>query len=60
MKKTLLLLTIFLISTLHCFSQNEGQINVLFSGMYIAKTGGVPAANIEFFTYLLFYDDGKV
>ena len=28
--------------------------------MYIAKSGSIPAANIEIFTYLRFYDDGSV
>jgi hypothetical protein len=46
--------------TFSSFAQTENKTNILFDVLYIAKTGGVPAANIEIFTYLLFYDDGSV
>ena len=60
MKKILTLQTIFLLAT-HCsYSQLEGKTGIFFDGLYIAKTGAVPAANIEIFTYLKFYDDGTV
>lgn len=42
------------------YSQSETKSIILFDGLYIAKTGGVPAAKIEIFTYLRFYDDGSV
>lgn len=41
-------------------AQAEPEKNILLDGFYIAKTGGVAAANIEIFTYLKFYDDGNV
>lgn len=47
-------------TSLHSYSQAETQLKISLDGIYTAKTGGVPAANIEIFTYLRFYDDGTV
>ncbi len=60
MKRTLIFLTILITSIFHSFAQNETSMHISFDGLCIAKTGGVPAANIEIFTYLRFYDDGTV
>ncbi|MBL7746992.1 MAG: hypothetical protein JNM19_06165 [Chitinophagaceae bacterium] len=60
MKHSLVILTILTTISFHSYSQTETQPVVSFNGFYIAKTGSVPAANIEIFTYLLFYEDGTV
>lgn len=60
MKQLLIFLTILITSTFSCYSQVETKTIISFDGLYIAKTGGIPAANIEIFTYLRFYDDGSV
>ena len=60
MKQILIFLTVLITTTFRSYSQAEIKTNISFDGLYIAKTGGVPAANIEIFTYLLFYDDGSV
>lgn len=60
MKKIIIFFTVLITTTFHSYSQVKTKINILFDGLYIAKTGGVPAANIEIFTYLRFYDDGSV
>ena len=53
-------MTVLITTTICSFSQADTKINIFFDGLYIAKTGGVPAANIEIFTYLRFYDNGSV
>ena len=60
MKKKLSLFIILFITTFYAFAQKEEKATVSFNGLYLAKTGAVPAANIEIFTYLRFYDDGTV
>ncbi len=60
MKQTLFFLTIIITTTFSSYSQSETKATIVFDGLYVAKTGGVPAANIEIFTYLRFYDDGSV
>ena len=60
MKQTLIILTILIITSIRSYSQADTKTNIFFNGLYIAKTGGVPAANIEIFTYLRFYDNGSV
>ena len=60
MKQIFLFLTFLVTTTFSSYAQTETKTNNLFDGLYIAKTGSVPAANIEIFTYLLFYDDGSV
>ena len=60
MKQTFIFLTLLISTTFHSNSQTEAKITILFDGLYVAKTGGVAAANIEIFTYLRFYDDGTV
>ena len=60
MKQTLFYFTVLLTTSLHSYSQTETQSKISFDGIYTAKTGGVPAANIEIFTYLRFYEDGTV
>lgn len=60
MKKKLILFAILFITACHSFAQKEEKLNVSYNGLYLAKTGAVPAANIEIFTYLRFYDDGAV
>ncbi len=60
MKQILSYLTALFATTFCAYSQVEIITKLSFDGLYIAKTGGVPAANIEIFTYLRFYDDGSV
>ncbi|MEI9910506.1 MAG: hypothetical protein WDO71_13055 [Bacteroidota bacterium] len=60
MKQTLIFVTLLITTTFCSYSQAETKSTILFDGLYIAKTGGVPAANIEIFTYMRFYDDGSV
>ena len=60
MKQRLIILIVLITTTLASYSQTETKTTILFDGLYIAKTGGVPAANIEIFTYLRFYEDGSV
>jgi hypothetical protein len=60
MKQALIFLTVLTMTSFHSYSQTESKTNVLLDGLYIAKTGSIPAANIEIFTYLRFYDDGSV
>lgn len=60
MKQALIVLTFLITTIFSSYSQAETKTTILFDGLYIAKTGGVPAANIEIFTYLRFYDDGSV
>ena len=60
MKKLLVTLIVLLIANTDSFSQTESKASILFDGLYIAKTGSVPAANLEIFTYLRFYEDGTV
>jgi len=60
MKQALILLTVLITTSFRSYSQTENKTNILYDGFYIAKTGSVPAANIEIFTYLQFYDDGTV
>jgi hypothetical protein len=60
MKHTFIILPIFLTTILNCYSQTGDKTNILYDGLYVAKTGSVPAANLEIFTYLLFDDDGSV
>jgi hypothetical protein len=60
MKHVLICALILIIAPFASYAQTEAKANILFDGMYIAKTGSVPAANIEIFTYLQFYDDGSV
>lgn len=59
MKQTLILLTVLITTTFTSWSQAETK-SISFDGLYIAKTGAVPAANLEIFTYLRFYADGTV
>lgn len=60
MKKKLTFFMILFVKAFYCFAQKEEKLNISYNGLYIAKTGSVPAANIEIFTYLRFYDDGTV
>lgn len=60
MKQTLLFFAVLITTNFRSYSQTETKSNILFDGLYVAKTGGVPAAHIEIFTYLRFYDDGSV
>ncbi len=60
MKQTLFALTCVLFVAFPSLAQEPSPQQISFGGMYIAKTGGVAAANIEIFTYLKFYDDGSV
>ena len=60
MKKMIIFLTVLIMASFYSYSQTETKTNILFDGFYIAKTGSVPAANIEIFTYLRFYEDGIV
>lgn len=60
MKKILLLLAVSITTTFIVHAQIETKLNIFFDGFYIAKTGSVPAADIEIFTYLQFYDNGTV
>ena len=59
MKQTFIFLAI-LFTTFYSLSQKVDTANVLYNGLYIAKTGSVPAANLEIFTYLRFYEDRSV
>lgn len=60
MKQILVILTVLVATAFQSYSQTGSKSNILFDGLYVAKTGGVPAANIEIFTYLRFYDNGSV
>lgn len=60
MKKISLLSCLLLSAAVTVHSQTAVGAKLSYEGMYIAKTGGVPAAKIEIFTYLRFYDDGAV
>lgn len=60
MKKTLILFVVLIMNTFQSYSQADTKSTIFFNGLYVAKTGGVPAANIEIFSYLKFYDDGIV
>jgi hypothetical protein len=42
------------------FAQTGNKAGVSFDGIYIVKSGEVPAAKIEIYTYLRFYKDGTV
>ncbi len=60
MKRILFFLALLVTTISSAYAQTETKPGILLNGLYIAKTGSVPAANIEIFTYLLFYDDGTV
>lgn len=60
MKQLLIFSTVLIMTAFCSYGQAETKTSILFDGLYIAKTGGVPAANIEIYTYLRFYDDGSV
>ncbi|MFY7838924.1 MAG: hypothetical protein ACOVP7_01560 [Lacibacter sp.] len=60
MKKKTSIIPILLIIAFYSFAQKKDTVNISYDGLYIAKTGGVPAANLEIFTYLRFYEDGTV
>lgn len=60
MNRILIILTVIVSSAFTSFAQGGAKTNLLFNGFYIAKTGSVPAANLEILTYLRFYEDGTV
>jgi len=60
MKQIFLLATSFFTAIFSCFSQNENNQVISFDGFYIAKTGNIPAAKLDIYTYLRFYKDGTV
>ena len=55
MKQTAILLAVLITGKFNSYSQSETKSNILFDGLYLAKTGGVPAVKIEIFTYLRFF-----
>jgi hypothetical protein len=47
MKYTLFLLLMVFSASGMLFAQQQNKKSVLYEGLYVAKTGSVPAANIE-------------
>lgn len=60
MKQAIILLSLFITTIGSQSVHAQTKMTVSYDGLYIAKTGSVPAANIEIFTYLRFYADGTV
>ncbi len=60
MQNKLTLFVILLLNFVFVSAQQDSTPNLSYDGLYIAKTGSVPAANLEIFTYLRFYADGTV
>ena len=60
MQKKIILFFILFLNIVYASAQQESKASVSYNGLYIGKTGSVPAANLEIFTYLRFYADGTV
>ena len=59
MKQTLLIASLIL-TFFYSYSQSDKGDTISLNGFYIAKTGNVPAAKLDIYTYLRFHKDGSI
>ncbi|MBX2923516.1 MAG: hypothetical protein KF746_15045 [Chitinophagaceae bacterium] len=56
--KQVLLIAFLLLTFFHSYSQGDKPGTISLNGFYIAKTGNIPAAEVDIYTYFRFYKDG--